>query len=157
MTPDRIKLFLRSFYECYIIDCYQGYKVASESAAEVSEKMDHYNVEGYFIENLDIYVENCDFLKEYNLLYNPALFNIAKEANPELFNELQLFLIENIQLFLHAMLEAAIHSYVAESSQSVEFEFYIKPIDNKNIRLIDLIDAAEAAMKKMNYLPPAMG
>ena len=157
MTPERIKLFLRCFYERYVSDCYVGYDVESDTENGLSEKMEHYNVQDYFIENLDIYVENCDFLKEYTVLYNPALFNILKEENPEPFNELQIFLIENIQLFLHTILEAAINSYVLKTSKIKELKLYIKPIDNTSVCLLDLIDGAENNMKKLNVSPPAIG
>jgi hypothetical protein len=157
MTPDRIKLFLRCFYECYVVDCYEGYDIESDPEQGLSEKMNNYNVQGYFIENLDIYVSHCDFMKEYSILYNPALFTILKKENPEPFNELQIFLIENIQLFFHTILEAAINSYVLKTSKIKGLKLYMKPIDNTTIRLLDLIDTTENNMKKLNVLPPAMG
>ena len=157
MTPERIKFFLKCFYEEYINQCYQGYDIESDVKKELSKKMENYDIEGYFVKNLDIYVENCDFMKEYSILYNPLLFSIKKEDNPELFNELQLFLIENIQLFLHTILESAIKAYLANDSNATGIRVFIKAIDNKNSKLIDLIDLAEENMKKNNILPPAMG
>jgi hypothetical protein len=157
MTPDRIKLFLRCFYEFYVLECYERFEVEATENKELSEKMENYDVQGYLIKNLDIYTENCDFLKEYSIFYNPVLFDLKKEANPELFNELQIFLIENIQLFFHTILEAAINSYVLKDSKITGLKLYVKPIDNKNIRLIDLIDKAENTMKGLNVSPPAMG
>ncbi len=157
MTPDRIKLFLRCFYEAYIEKCYEGFEIESDDNPEISRKMNAYDVQGYFIKNLDIYTENSDFLKEYTIIYNPVLFNIKKEDNPELFNELQIFLIENIQLFFHTILEAVINSYVLKDSKIKGLKLFVKAIDNKNIKLIDLIDASESTMKKLNVSPPAMG
>ncbi len=157
MTPNRINLFLRCFYEAYILECYLQFKIESDKEKELSEKLENYDVTGYLIKNLDIYVENCDFLKEYTILYNPVLFNVKKESNPELFNELQIFLIENIQLFLHTILETAINSYILKESKIKSLKLYLKPIDNRTVSLIDLIEIAENKMKILNILPPAMG
>ena len=155
MTPERIKTFLRCFYEEYIITCYEGYEADADDA--LVEKMEQYDVQGYFIKNLDIYIENSDFMKEYSIIYNTKLFGSTKEQNPEPFNDLQIFLIENIQLFLHTILEAAINSYVLKDSKIKELKLFIKPIDNKTIHLLNLIDSTEGKMKNINVLPPAMG
>ncbi len=155
MTPERIRFFLRCFYEQYILDCYQGYEVDSDQEG-LTENLNKYDINGYFIKYLDIYVENTDFMKEYALLYNPILFNSSREQKPEDFNELQIFLIENIQLFLHTILEAAINSQL-KPSKAKGLKLHIKPIDNKEIKLISLIDKAEEKMKELNVSPPAMG
>ena len=155
MTPERIKLFLRCFYEQYITDCYQGYDVESDLES-LSENLGKYDINGYFLKYLDIYIENADFMKEYAVLYNPALFDSAREQKPEDFNDLQIFLIENIQLFLHTILEAAINTQL-KTSKVNGLKLYMKPIDNKSIRLLDLIDKAEKKMTKLQILPPAMG
>jgi hypothetical protein len=157
MTPERIKLFLRCFYKNYILECYEGYDMDADKNGDLQEKMEHYDVTGYFLKHLDIYVDNTDFMKEYALLYNPALFNAQKESNPEVFNELQIFLIENIQLFLYAILEAAINSYILKTSKVNNLRLRIKPIDNKTVELVKLIDLAEGEMKNMGISPPAMG
>jgi hypothetical protein len=155
MTPERIKFFLRCFYEQYILDCYQGYDVDSDQES-VTENLGKYDINGYFLKYLDIYVENADFMKEYPILYNPGLFDISREQKPEDFNELQIFLIENIQLFLHTILEAAINTQL-KTSKINGLKLYMKPIDNKDIKLLDLIDKAEKKMTKLQVLPPAMG
>ncbi|HSZ26310.1 MAG TPA: hypothetical protein VK766_11340 [Cytophagaceae bacterium] len=156
MTPDRIKLFLSCFYEQYILECYQGYTM-EVSQVELSEKLEKYDVTGYFLKHLDIYVENCSYLKEYSILYNPSLFDIQREANPEVFNELQIFLIENIQFFLYTILEAAINSHGRNMSAPIGLQIQVKPIDNKHIKLIHLIEKAEQKMNDLNVMPPAMG
>jgi len=156
MTPERIKLFLRCFYEAYILDCYQGFEIEDDTE-NWSKKMDQYNISGYLIENLDIYIENCDFLKEYSIIYNPVLFDSKKETNPELFNELQISLIENIQLFLHTILEAVINSQILKTSKVKGLRLYIAAIDNKKIYLLNLVEKAEEQMKKLHVHPPAMG
>ncbi len=155
MTPDRIKFFLRSFYQAYILSCYERYEIEADN--ELEKKVEQYDIQGYFFKNLDIYVENCDFLKEYQTLYNPKLFAIKKEDDPELFNDLQIFLIENIQLFLHTILETGINSYLLKTTKIKGIKLYMKVIDNTNIKLIELIDQAEEEMKNKNILPPAMG
>jgi hypothetical protein len=155
MTPERIKLFLRCFYEQYILDCYQGYDVDTDQES-LSENLGKYDINGYFLKYLDIYIENTDFMKEYSVLYNPALFDVSREQNPEVFNELQIFLIENIQLFLHTILETAINTQ-SKTSKINGLKLYMKPIDNKSIRLIELVEKAEKKMTKLQVLPPAMG
>jgi hypothetical protein len=157
MTPERIKLFLRCFYKHYILECYEGYDIDANENGDLQAKMERYDVNGYFLRHLDIYIENTDFMKEYALIYNPALFNISKESNPEAFNELQIFLIENIQLFLYAILEAAINANILKNSQVNGLRINIKPIDNKSIMLLKLIDKAEDEMKNLGISPPAMG
>ncbi len=157
MTPERIKLFLRCFYERYTEASYQGYELLPEQA-ELTDELGKYDVNGYFLKHLDIYIQNCDFRKEYGILYNPSLFESSKEAQAEAFNELELFLIENIQLFLHTILEAAIHSGITGVKVASQgLKIYMRPVDNKSLRLIDLIDAAEQRMKELKVLPPAMG
>lgn len=156
MTPERIKMFLRCFYEEYITKAYQGFEAETESD-EQAQQLDNYDVQAYFLKHLDIYVQHCDYKKEYTYIYNPRIFDISKEKEPETFNELELFLIENIQLFLHTILEAAIHTYIIKESGSSGLKIFMKPIDNNSIKLVDLVDSTERKMKEMNILPPAMG
>lgn len=157
MTPERIKYFLRSFYESYIQTCYDGYEVNYDSKNEPNEDLERYNIEDYFIKHLDIYIENCNFMKEYEMIYNPLLFNLKKEDNPEVFNDLQIFFIENIQLFLHTILESALNTLVVKEQKVKELKLFMKAIDNKTIKLLAIIDDAEDKMKASNVLPPAMG
>ncbi|HVD97497.1 MAG TPA: hypothetical protein VNB90_04775 [Cytophagaceae bacterium] len=155
MTPERIKLFLRCFYEYYIDKVFEGFEADADDGQ--TSKLEQYDVKGYFLKNLDIYIENCDFQKEYAKIYNPELFSISKEQNPEAFNELEIFLIENIQLFLHTILEAAINNLILKDTKIKELKIYLKPIDNKTIKLVNIVDAAEKKMKDLNVWPPAMG
>ncbi len=156
MTPERIKLFLRCFYEEYIEASYQGYEVDTESEA-LTEQLGKYDVNRYYLKHLDIYIETGDFMKEYAMIYNPSLFSISKEAEPESFNDLEIFLIENIQLFLHTILEAAVNSQILKNSKVKGLKLYMNPIDNKSLKLVELVDDAEKKMKLLNVLPPAMG
>jgi hypothetical protein len=156
MTPERIKLFLRCFYEEYVRTVYQGFEAETETE-ELARQLNDYDVHSYFLNHLDIYVQHCDFMKEYSFIYNPAIFDISKEKQPETFNELELFLIENIQLFLHTILEAAINTYIVKTSTIKGLKIFVKPIDNKSIKIVDLVDKAEKRMKELNVLPPAMG
>lgn len=156
MTPERIKLFLRCFYEEYVENAYQGFEAEAETE-ELAKQLDSYDVHSYFIKNLDIYVQHCDFMKEYTFIYNPRIFDIPKEKEPETFNDLELFLIENIQLFLHTILEAAINTYILKDSSINGLQIIVKPIDNKSVKLVDLVDGAEKRMKSLHVLPPAMG
>ncbi len=156
MTPERIKLFLRCFYEAYTEASYQGFEADIENDV-LTQQLENYDVNSYFLKHLDIYVQSVDFMKEYDRIYNPALFSIAKEANPEAFNDLEIFLIENIQLFLHTILEAAINTQLLKDEKVKGLTLYMKPVDNKSLKLVELIDEAEKKMKDLNVLPPAMG
>jgi hypothetical protein len=106
---------------------------------------------------LDVYVEHCDYRKEYDFLYNPQLFELSREKNPEIFNELEIFLIENIQLFFHTILEAAITTHIIKESTIKGLKIIVKPLDNKSVKLVELVDGAERRMKEKGILPPAMG
>lgn len=156
MTPERIKAFLKSFYEVYVLDCFEGFEVAS-STDEMAKKMEQYDVKAYFLNHLEIYVESIDYQKEYNRLYNNTLFYASRDNNPEVFNELEIFLIENIQLFLHTILEAGLNTHVSKDKKVEDLKIFLKPIDNKSIKLLELIDKAEEKMKVLQILPPAMG
>lgn len=156
MTEERIKTFLFCFYEQYIESAYLGFEVATEDP-ELTAQLDQYDVHSYFLRYLDVYVQNSDFMKEYTFLYNPSLFTSTKEAQPESFNDLEIFLIENIQLFLHTILEAAIHKQILKDSQVEGLQIHMKPVDNKAVKLVDLVDGAEKRMKERNVMPPAMG
>ncbi len=156
MTPDRIQAFLRCFYEQYLEDSFQGFEVEEEDE-KLMEAIEQYDVHGYLSKNLDIYIQHCDWRKEYSILYNPKLFRISKESDPEAFNELEIFLIENIQLFFHTILEAALNTYILKSSSVKGLKIHMKPVDNAQLRLETLVDLAEEKMKKLNILPPAMG
>ncbi len=155
MTESRIKTFLVYFYEQYILTCYNGFELAIENK-ELLKKIENYDIEGYFLKHLDIYVESGDAFKEYSMLYNNTLFAGSRDQNPEDFNQLELFLIENIQLFVHTILEEALKKTV-ERSDSLGVRLYFKPIDNKEVKLIDLVSCSEQKMKEEGLMPPSMG
>jgi len=156
MTPERIKNFLSFFYKSYIHNSYIGFELKYKDD-DLIQKLENYDIQNYFIQHLDIYIENTDFLKEYNLIYNARLFYISKENAAEEFNDLEIFLIENIQLFLHTIFESAIQKLILKENKEIGIFLKFTPIDNKSCKLIDLITEAEENMKTAGINPPAMG
>jgi hypothetical protein len=156
MTPDRIKLFLRCFYKQYLLQSYQRVEAGGQQG-DLSQEIEQYDVPAYLIKHLDIYLDSCDPMKDYNMVYNIRLFETTKITEPELFNELQIFMIENILLFWHTILEAAIQSHMLKSGKPEKVKLHLLPIDNLEIQLTSLIQQAEEEMEQMNVLPPARG
>lgn len=155
MTESRIKTFLTYFYECYILTCYKGFELPIEEEG-LGEKILAYDLKSYFLKHLDIYVESGDAYKEYATLYKSSLFVVSREHDPEVFNQLELFLIENIQLFAHTIVEAALEKITGKTTSS-GIRLHFKPIDNKEVKLIDIVTYAEEKMKANDLLPPSMG
>ena len=114
-----------------------------------------YNVPQYLINNLDIYLEHSDCVKEYAMVYNPLLFNAARTEKPEDFNKLQIFMIDNIQLFFHTIIESVISTTLVKEKKIKKIKLFFKMIDNLDIKLIDLIIDAEKQMRLNQLVPPS--
>jgi hypothetical protein len=153
MTPERIKLFLRYFYEQYVNRCYKGCEVVLEDGSIFD--MEQYDISQYMINNLEIYIEHCDHIKEYSVIYNPFLFNMTRQEKPEDFNKLQIFMIENIQLFFHAILESVVCSTLAKDRKVKKIKLFFRMIDNGEVKLMDLVTSAEEQMKINKIQPPS--
>jgi hypothetical protein len=155
MTPERIKGFLQYFYSQYIAVCYEGCEVVQDDDSTID--MEPYNVAGYLNANLDIYMEHCNYEREYNQIYNKSMFQQNRTETPEPFNELQIFLIENIQMFFHAMLGAVVKEKLAKDKNVKEIIIKFRQIDNEKINFREMVYAAEDNMKSNGLMPPSMG
>jgi hypothetical protein len=154
MTKERIQQFLQFFYGSYFETCFQGCEVLLEDGS--SFQADATEVRDFLLQHIDIYIEHTDYLKEYSTIYNTSLFNIDRLTKPEDFNKLQIFLIENIQLFFYTILEAAYtKKYMAQKIKKIKLSF--KQIDNQEIKLIDLINLSEEKMVNLQLIPPSKG
>lgn len=155
MTPERIRFFMRYFYEQYVGRCYKGCEVILEDGSVFD--IGQYNVPQYMINNLDIYIEHCDFMKEYPIVYNSFLFEVTRQEKPEDFNKLQIFMIDNIQLFFHTIVESVAATTLVKEKKIKKIKLFFKMIDNAEVKLIDLVTSAENQMKAKQLVPPSEG
>ena len=155
MTPERINSFLHSFYEQYVETCYKGCEVILEDGSSVD--MNQFDVPQYLINHLDIYMEHCNCIKEYSIIYNPSLFYASRKDKPEDFNQFHIYMIDNIQLFFYTILESVISETILNEKKIKKLKLSYHLIDNGEIQLLDLITAAEEKMKSKGIKPPAQG
>jgi hypothetical protein len=154
MTQERIQQFLQLFYESYTDTCFQSCEVFLEDGSSFT--VDKSEVCNFLIQHIDIYVEHTDYSKEYATIYNSSLFHSNRTSKPEEFNKFQIFLIENIQLFFHTILEAAYtKKYMSKRIKKIKLS--MKLIDNQEVNLLDIINQTEERMKGMQMIPPSQG
>lgn len=156
MTQDRILSFLAYFYQQYLDKSYTSVRITPENPL-LEGKLAQFDMKDFLLSHLDIYLSLCEPEKEYQFIYNVSLFTSTREEKAEAFNELQLFLIENIQLFFHSMAEATFRKKKLIEDEEVRVLLSFAPIDNRKLRLVELVYAAEDQMKADGLKPPAMG
>lgn len=138
MSPERLARFLYFFYKGYLRQSFIDGKALNESHGEIG--LDEFDVLSYLQKNVDIYVQHTEMDKDYAALYNTKLFYSDKTKEPELFNELEIFLIENFQLFCHTILQAVLQKKFPDL---VRLDLKFRPIDNKEVHLLPLVEDAE--------------
>lgn len=154
MTQERIQQFLQFFYESYTETCFQNCEVLLEDGSSFT--VDKSEVGDFLVQHIDIYVEHTDYSREYTTIYNSSLFHSNRNNKPEEFNKFQIFLIENIQLFFHTILEAAYtKKYMTKRIKKIKLS--MKLIDNQEVNLLDIINQAEEKMKSLQMIPPSQG
>lgn len=155
MIPERIKLFLHYFYAQYVENCYKGTEVVLADGSTFD--MGQFNVPQYMVNHLDIYIEHCNYEKEYSLLYNPSLFYSSRKKEPEEFNQLHIYMIDNIQLFFHTILDSVISKTLLKENKIKALKLQFRLIDNEEVKLMDLVNAAEKKMIAQGIEPPSKG
>ena len=138
MSPEKLARFLYFFYKAYLKKCYAGATAKDEQGNSLD--LTETDIPGYLQKHVDIYVQHTDMNKDYQHLYNTGLFYVKKEEKPDVFNELELFFIENFHLFCHSITQAAL---TKKYSELKVLNLTFRPIDNHSVSLLALVEDAE--------------